>query len=153
MGRMTGMGTQNTLHRRNSREGTTIVETIVALVLFAMFITGATKVLMSHRQLTDKSRAHYIAINITKNRIEQVRNMRRADYEQIGNMMESDTLVNAKSEITPNGKFRRTTKIHTTPVLGLLEIDVTVEIKNPITLQFSGENEHLKSYMAKLLDR
>ena len=141
--------------RRKHCRGATIVETIVALTILAVFISGAVRVVMSHRQLTDKARAHYTAINIAKNRVEQVRNMRRADYSQIAAMIESDTLVDKDGDPAPvnQAKYSRTTNISGTSVSELLEIEVIVKIKDPITLQFKGENEHIRSYMAKLLAR
>ena len=133
--------------------GATVVEAIVALVIFATFIAGATQVILAHRQLSDKARAHYTAINLAKNHVEQVRNMRRADYAQILAMTENGVQVNAEGDPdSTNGKFRRTTTITVgTNNIYRLEIEVMVEIKNPITLAFEGENEHVKSYMAHLL--
>ncbi|MEN7973640.1 MAG: hypothetical protein ABFR47_07375 [Verrucomicrobiota bacterium] len=142
--------------RNRERAGTTIVETLVALVLFATFIAGAVRVVMAQRQVSDKARMHYTAINIAKNRIEQVRNMRHLDYEQIKNMDEPAPGVPVNQDGDPvganEGKFRRITTI--TPAAHnnyRLEIRVEVKIRNPITLNFGEENEHVKSYMAKLL--
>ena len=139
--------------RRKHCGGATIVETIVALTILATFIAGAARVILAHRQLSDKARAHYTAINLAKNHIEQVRNMRRADYAQIFAMTENGVPVNADGDPdSANGKFRRTTIITVdTNNIYRLGIEVTVEIKNPITLAFEGENEHVKSYMAHLL--
>lgn len=133
--------------------GATMVETMVALAILATFITGAARVILTHRQLADKARAHYTAINIAKNQVEQVRNMRRADYAQIFAMTENGVIVNAEgNHDSINGKFRRTTTITADANNDYrLDIDVLVEIKNPVTLGFEGEGEHLKSYMAHLL--
>ena len=138
---------------RRHCQGATVVEAIVALVIFATFIAGATRVVLAHRQLSDRARAHYVAINLAKNQVEQVRNMRRADYAQILAMTENGVQVNAEGDPdSTNGKFRRTTTITVgTNNIYRLEIEVMVEIKNPITLAFEGENEHIKSYMAHLL--
>lgn len=134
------------------KAGASIVEVLVALSLFATFITGAVKVIAAQHRVTDQARAHYTAINVAKNRIESLRNMRRSSYTQIANMIEADFTVDEEGLSDLNGKFSRTTRIHTTSVSDLLEIQVTVKIRNPVTLEFGSEQEFVKSYMAKLLD-
>ena len=140
-------------HISKNKQGMTIVETIVALVIFAVFISGAVKVIMAQRQVSDKARAHYTAINIAKNQIEQVRNTSTQNYNQIISMAEDKVRVNKDGVPDDFGKFRRTTLILDTSTDDLFEIDVKVDIFDPISLEFKGENEHIKSYMAKLLDR
>lgn len=140
------------MKKNRNRAGTTMVETLVALAIFASFIAGAARVIMAHRQLTDKARMHYTAINIAKNQIEQVRNMRRSDYEQVSNMQEVDVRVDENGVPDSSGVFSRTTTISATSVSDLHDVAVTVDILNPVTLQFSGENEHIRSFMAKLLE-
>ena len=129
-----------------------ITETLIALAIFAIFIAGAGRVILAHRKLTDKARMHYIAVNIAKNQIEQVRNMRRSDYDQISSMEEIDIPVDEDGVPDTSGVYRRTTTISTTSVPDLHDVEVTVEMMNPITLQFEGEEEQVKSFMAKLLE-
>ena len=127
---------------------------MIALAILATFIAGAARVILTHRQLADKARAHYTAINIAKNQVEQIRNMRRADYAQIFAMAENGVTVNAKGihHDDKTDKFFRITTITADAHNDYrLDIDVLVEIRNPITLGFEGESEHLKSYMAHLL--
>ena len=136
------------------REGGTIVEVIVALVLFATFIAGAVKVILAQRQLSDKARAHYTAINLCKNQIELIRNLRRSDYDQLLAMEEAGVRVNAEGIKDENGKFKRFTTITPDPNNDYrLEAAITVKIINPITLEFGNENEHLTSYISKQLKR
>ena len=127
-----------------------MVEAIVALSILVIFLSGATRVILMRRQVADKNSAHYTAINIAKNQIEQVRNLRRLDYDQILEMTEDGVRVNEDGDPDVKGKFKRTTQItiHTTL---LLEIEVSVQVFNPITLDFGIETEHVKSFMAKLL--
>ena len=141
-------------HISKKKQGMTIVETIVALVIFATFISGAVRLIMMQRQITDKARMHYTAINIAKNRVELVRNMRTADYQQILAMEEAGSPID-QDGLPDNpllSKFMRITRIIDDPNNAYrLEIEVEVKIRNPITLTFEGENEHIKSYMAQLL--
>jgi Tfp pilus assembly protein PilV len=140
----------NTKDRKKNQSGASMVEILVALTLFATFITGASKAIMAHRQVADKTRAHYTAINIAKNKIEQVREMRRASFAQIQNLSESNARVDENG--APNetsGRFRRSTTI-TNAMDHLFEIEVVVQIQNPITLQFGSEEEHIKSYIAHI---
>lgn len=140
------------IDRSGKRSGMSIIETVVALFLFALFIGGACRVILAQRQVADKARYHYAAINIAKNRIEQVRNMRRASYSQIFSMRELGTRVDANGDPLPGrGKFRRQTTITATSIPELLEVEVRVFIQNPITLEFETEEQHVSSYMAKLL--
>ncbi len=133
---------------KRRKQGGTIVETLVALVLFATFIGGAGRVILSHRQVADQARHHYIAINVAKNQIEQVRHLRSSDYQQIYDMQEENTRVNNEGETDEAGKFTRTTTINFINA-DLLEVVVTVNIQNPVTLTFD-ESETVQSYIAKL---
>lgn len=136
-----------------NRTGSILVETVVSLFIFALFITGACKVIMSHRQLVDKSRDHYTAVNIAKNQIEQIRNtLSRIGYDQIYDNSETEIQVGANGEVSNVGKFRRTTII-TTVNDNMSEIEVTVEILNRIKLEFGTEKEILQTYIARPLKR
>ena len=60
-------------YRRKSCAGISVVEVLVALILFAIFMAGASKLLLSNRAIADTTREHYTAVNIAKNRIELAR--------------------------------------------------------------------------------
>lgn len=138
---------------RKSRSGTSLIETVVALFLFAVFIAGACKVMMSHRRVVDKSRAHYTAVNIAKNQIEQVRNtLSRIGFDQIYDNAESKIQVTANGEVSNIGKFRRSTEIIKVDD-GMAEIVVTVEILDQVKLKFGKESEVLRTYIARPLKR
>lgn len=131
------------------REGMTIVESMVALVILALFITGTCQLLMSHRQVSDMARGHYTAINIAKNRMELVRTF---DFDQVHNFQENNMVVDSSGLADPDGLYRRSTEF--SPVganNNLIELTVTVDIRNRQTLQFNPANEVLKTYFAKYL--
>ncbi|MDF7825192.1 hypothetical protein P4B35_14305 [Pontiellaceae bacterium B12227] len=109
--------------------------------------------MISHRQVTDKARAHYTAVNIAKNQIEQIRNtLTRIGYDQIFNNEEKEIQVAANGEVSNLGKFRRTTEI-TSVNDGMVEIVVTVEILDRKKLKFGKESEVLRTYLARPLKR
>ena len=132
----------------SSRAGMTVIETIVALTIFAVFTTGACKLLMSHRRVTDMARAHYTAINIAKNRMELVRTF---DYGQVDKFIEDKVIVNASGNPDSLGNYRRTTQVSNVSS-NLMELTVTVDIRNRRTLVFNPANQELSTYFALYLE-
>lgn len=129
------------------KSGGTIIETLVALTLFATFLGGAGKLLISHRGLTDVTREHYTASNLAKNRIEEAR---KFGYAALDDFEESNTRIDSKGATLNSGQiayYRRTTTIEEITENRLKEMVVTVEIKNRKTLIFASE-EIVKSYIA-----
>lgn len=132
----------------SSRAGMTVIETIVALTIFAVFTTGACKLLMSHRRVTDMARAHYTAINIAKNRLELVRTF---DYGQVDKFLEDKVIVDASGNPDTLGNYRRSTQVSNVSS-NLLELTVTVDIRNRRTLVFNPANQELSTYFALYLE-
>lgn len=142
----------SSLKKRRKRSGASIVEVLVALVMLGVFIAGAGNVIVMIRKLSDQAQAHYVAINIAKNQIEQVRNLRRSDFDQILALQESGTRVDETGQSNPNGRFRRITRITKDSRNNfLIEVQVRVDLLDRVSLQFEGEHETLKSYIAHLL--
>jgi len=139
--------------KRNRRKsGSSIIETLFALSLLATFISGAGKSIMMTNQLSDTAQAHYTAINIAKNQVEQVRNLRRSEFEQILALQESGVRIDETGRIDPNGHFRRSTTITKDSLNDyLIEVYVKIEIQNRVSRSFTGEQEVLRSYIAHLL--
>lgn len=133
--------------RSTSRAGTSIVEALVALLVFALFVSGACKLLLSHRQLSDMARAHYQAANIAKNRMELVRTF---DFDQLERFSESYTLINTSGTRTQNGNFRRSTSMRKLSG-NLIELTIKVEIKDRKSLEFDGGEEEVVTYIARYL--
>jgi len=139
-------------NKKRRKCGSSIIETLFALGLLATFISGAGKSIMMTNQLSDTAQAHYTAINIAKNQIEQVRNLRRAEFEQILALQENGIRVDDTGRINPKGHFRRTTTVTKDSLNDfLIEVYVKVEIQNRVSRSFAGEHEQLRSYIAHLL--
>ena len=125
-----------------------MVEAVVALTIFAVFATGGCKLLMSHRRVMDMARSHYTAINLAKNRMELVR---RFDFDQVSNFIENNVIVDASGVPAATGNYRRSTAISTLSA-NLVEITVTIEIRNRQTLKFNPSEQQLSCYFAKYLE-
>ncbi len=135
------------LEKSSKRAGISLIETVVALTILAVFVTGAAKIIIASQKLSDKAREHYAAINIAKSRIELVRTF---EFGQVDNFLEDKVLVNASGAPDVNGNFRRTTTVSEVSS-NLLEMAVTVEIRNRKKLAFTGEREQLRTFFAEYL--
>lgn len=136
---------QRKASHRHNRSGLSIVEVLVALVLFALFLAGASKALLSNRALADITREHYTAVNIAKNRTELARTF---DFNTLPEFSEDQQLVDLSGEPLDGdtGRYRRTTVVALTN--NVAELTVTVEIRNHKTLEFEGSQEQIKTFIA-----
>jgi hypothetical protein len=143
----TPIGELQRLEKRRRCAGSSIVESLMALIVFALFIAGASRMMVNHRQMSDMARGHYTAVNIAKNRLELVRSFQ---FGQVSNFLENKVLVDASGLPDPEGSYRRTTEVASQSG-NLLELAVTVEIRNRKTMGFEGANEHLTTFFAEYL--
>ena len=138
--------------RFRKKSGSTLIEALFALGLLATFITGAGTTIVMNHKLSDKAQDHYTAINIAKNQIEQIRNLRRSDFDQILSLQETGTRIDEAGKPDPNGIFRRTTTITKSGKNDfLIEAHVKVDLLNRVSRKFEGEHEELESYIAHLI--
>jgi type II secretory pathway pseudopilin PulG len=128
----------------------TLVETMVAIMIFGLSIGGMVSLVLVTRQLTDQARRHYVAINIAKNRVERARTF---DWLQLDTFQETDTPVdvNGKTTDPSSADYHRTTTVNQVGER-LLEFTVRVEIRDKVTLGFDGEYEEMKTYIAHYMD-
>ena len=131
-----------------SRAGTTLIEAIVAALIFALFIGGTCLVVMSSRQVSDTARFHYSAINIGKNRLERGTEL---TYDSLPLLEESDVLIDGTGSPDVDGMYRRSTMVNDVAT-NLREIVVSVEIMDRKTLTFDGESETIQTYHAKYVE-
>ena len=129
-----------------SKAGLTLVEAVVAIMLFGICIAGACRLVMMTREMSDRARSHYTASNLGKNRLEKARAF---GFEDLAIMEEVNTVVNGSGLPNANGKYRRSTFV-TNVTEQLKEIRVTVEIKDRETLNFGPAEEVVSSYFADL---
>ena len=124
--------------------GMTLVETVIAVTIFSIFITGAIASIVQARMLSDEARAHYQAISICKNRLERALEL---DFEDVDEMIETDVLVDDTGVSDDDGLFRRTTTV-TLVKQNLLQLTITCEIMNRNTREFDRINEEITTYVA-----
>lgn len=105
-------------------------------------------ILVSHRKVADMARGHYTAINIAKNRMELVRTF---NYGQVNDFLEDKVIIDSSGVPDDDGNYRRSTEVSNVSS-NLLELTVTVDLRNRITLAFNPANEVLTTYFAKYLD-
>lgn len=131
--------------KRKNRAGTTLVEALIAMAVFAVFTTGSCKLLVAHRKLMDMARDHYTAANIAKNRYEMARTF---DFEQLADLGEDALVVDASGMASDHGHFRRTTEI-TLLNTNAYELTITVNIQNRKTLAFDTAEQTITTYLSK----
>lgn len=146
-------GLRKSAHRNASRQGLTLIETLIAIFLLGLFVAGSVRVLTVLRRSSDMSRLNYQAINIAKDRIERVRAF---DFHQLDAANEQGTLLG-------DGLFRRSTiitnafvndnvsppaVITTNTPTGLKQISVIVETLNQRTRRFDGPQQTLNTMIA-----
>ena len=132
--------------KKNGREGMTLVEVVVALFIFALVTAGMMKLMSVVSESSDRAREHYQAVNICKNRIERARSF---DFAQIHTFEEDKVLVDKNGQPADDANFRRTTVVNEIGT-NLVEMIVTVEIRNRKTWEFDGVSEHVRSMLANM---
>jgi len=130
--------------RSKGCDGLTLVEAVVALMIFALCIAGFCGASVCFRELSDRARTHYTAVNIAKNRLERAKT---AEFSQLHLFEESQTRVDYLGSTDASGDYRRTTSV-SNATEGLTEVVVTVEIKDRVTLGFDRESETVGTYIA-----
>lgn len=131
----------------DTRGGFTLIEVIIAILILAMCIGGLCQLFVNVQQLSDMSRSHYIAINIAKNKIERAKTL---GYTDLYLLSETDGIVNENgAPDDPDGFFRVTTLVQPSGS-NLMEVVVTVDIKNRLNLDFCGEQEEARTCIADI---
>ena len=134
----------------SSRSGFTLVEAVVSAALLVLVIGGSYVLVNRSQDLIYAARNHYIAINISRARLERARNF---EYDQLQGLSESNVVVNDSGSPSSEGYFRRTTQVTTNYQPGLTKIDVRTDIKNRRTGQFAGDYENVASLYTEYLTR
>jgi Tfp pilus assembly protein PilV len=130
--------------QKSRKDGVSLVEVVVALLVFSMCVAGICRLITMGRQGSDDARAHYTAINIAKNRLERVKTF---EFDQIGLFAQSNVKVDRSGIAAANGEYRMTTTVSSI-TNDLKEVIVRVDIMDKISRQFDSENEALRTYIA-----
>lgn len=130
------------------RDGFTIIETVLSVVVLLMVMAGAYKIITMTASLNRVVRNHYVAANLAKNRLERARNFPYADLSMLA---EDKVVVNDNGVPNTTGRFRRTTTVNTNHAPGVTAITVTVDIKNLRSGTFRTESENISSLFTEYL--
>ncbi len=128
------------------KSGFTLIEVVIAIMILAMCIGGLCQLFVNVHQLSEMSRSHYVAINIAKNKIERAKTL---GYTDLYLLSENDGIVNSSGAADPDGFYKVNTVVQPSGS-NLMEIVVTVDIKSRLHLDFRGEQEEARTYMADI---
>jgi Tfp pilus assembly protein PilV len=132
---------------RGVRGGFGIVEAMVALLLFGVFIAGACRLIVTARETASRATDHYTAIALAKSRIERIQTF---SFSQLDMMGQSNEPLNENGDPVPTGdaRFRMSTVVSAVTT-NLKMVRVTMDIKDRFTLQFDGENEVITAMISE----
>lgn len=134
--------------KKCSKEGISLVEVVVALLIFSMCVAGMCWLITMGRRGSDNARGHYTAINIGKNRLERVKTF---DFDQMELFAQDNVEIDRSGVADAEGDYRITTTISTV-TNDLKEVVVTVDIKDRISRAFEGESETVSTYIADFVE-
>jgi Tfp pilus assembly protein PilV len=137
----------DTKQKLSSKEGMTMLETVVAVLILAVFMAGVASLISQSGKVTDLGRAHYVAVTLCRNRLETARTLGTPSLNTLTNMWETNFVCNANGGQDSDGMYMRITAITTNYLLctNLTEVKVTVMIKDRKSLTFSNEYESVQS--------
>lgn len=131
------------------KKGFTLVEVMVSMLLFALFIGGAlgllSQTMQSHYLVRDRTEA----TNLAWSRVERASNI---EFTALSELAESGTRINRSGLPDDEGEFLRTTII--TPLSGALDaVQIRVEVLNLNRRRgdFSGSPEVIETILSHVL--
>lgn len=133
----------------SNKQGFTLIEALISLVLLVLVLGGAYPLVSQSTRGIYIARNHYVAVNISRSRIERVRNF---PYSQILSLTETNVVVDDNGAPISDGYFRRTTDITTNGVpSGLTLVVVRTDIRDSKTLTFTGDYESVSCKLTEYL--
>ena len=130
---------------KRGESGATLLEVLVAVMILGLCASGLFSIVTLGWRMSNQAHSHYAAINVAKNRIEKAIG---TDFILLDTFAEDSILVDEAGLTNAAGKLRRTTTILTNISPRMAEITVRVDIRNPRSGVFSGENESLTTRVA-----
>lgn len=131
-----------------NKQGFTLVEAVISLVLIALVLGGSYALVSQATRGIYLARNHYVAVNISRARIERIRNF---TYDQIISLTETNVIVDDSGVPASEGYFRRSTLIDTNYQAGLTKVEVITDIRDAKTLTFKGDYESVASLFTEYL--
>lgn len=135
---------------RHEKSGFTLMEAIISIVLLAIVIAGSYSLVLRSANSIYSARNHYLAVNISKARIERARNFAYSELYLLG---ESQVLVDDCGNPLTDGPYRRSTTVNTNYQVGLTSIAVTTEIRDLKTKTFKNDSETVTGLFTEYLTK
>jgi prepilin-type N-terminal cleavage/methylation domain-containing protein len=136
-------------HPWKRTNGLTLVEVMIAMTIFAIFITGAVALIMQSRKASDVARDSYTAINIAKNQLELLRTLK---FNELPSYDNNSDIVDWTGASDLNGPFRRIIQVIPTTT-NLCEVIITVQMRDRFSLAFGTAGQAvIQSYVADYYD-
>ena len=132
--------------KKKNKRGTSLVETLVAMIILALGITGAVKLVLTSQKLSDISSEKYDSVNLAKSRFEQ---MGMADVSDLSSWETSNMVCNVQGRPDPNGNYRINTMV-TYINTNLAKVVIQVYIRNHVTREFDHSPEQITTYMSDI---
>lgn len=123
-----------------SRKGFTMIEVVIGLFLMVMVLAGGYLLIVRSAELSRAARNQYIAVTLCKNRLERARNFDLIDLHLLA---EQDLAVDDNGAPMAGGTFARTTVVNTNIAPGLVEVTVTVKVRNKRTGLYGPAQESM----------
>lgn len=133
---------------RCRKSGFSITETVISIALLAVALAGAYSLIVRSASAIRSARNHYIAVNISKARVERARNF---SYNELYMLGESSVVVDDSGNPISGGWYCRTTTVNTNYQPGLTQITVETGIRDRQSNTFKGESESVSSLFTEYL--
>lgn len=124
----------------------TLVETMMALLIFAICIAGICQLMLITGQASDRARDQYIAANIARNRLERAHTF---PFGQLYTLAESNVVVDENGAALDSGLFRRTSVVSNV-TSALIEFTVTVQVRDRVKRTFTTASQTAQTLLADI---
>ena len=131
------------------KSGATLVEVVVALSIFGLWLGAACSVMTKVRELTRRAQLHYTAVAIANSRLDVARSR---DVAALPGFIEDRTPVDGHGNYATVGDFLRTTTMTNRPD-GTVQIGVRVDLPDIRSRRFIGEYEAVQCVIVEFQER
>lgn len=133
---------------RRCKSGFSIMESVISMMLLAIVLTGSYSLIVRSASAIRSARNHYIAVNISKARVERARNFA---YNELYLLGESLVVVDESGNPISGGSYRRTTTVNTNYQPNLTQITVETEVRDRLSNTFKGESESVSGLFTEYI--
>lgn len=124
------------------------MESVISMMLLAIVLTGSYSLIVRSASAIRSARNHYIAVNISKARVERARNFA---YNELYLLGESLVVVDESGNPISGGSYRRTTTVNTNYQPNLTQITVETEVRDRLSNTFKGESESVSGLFTEYI--